>query len=142
MQEGSRGRVLVVEDEEETRHAYRAILEQAGWTVEEATTGDEAVASAARRPPALMLVDIAIPGLDGWETTRRVKSGVTHGGREGPAGPPIPVLAVTGHALDEDRQRAREAGCDGYLVKPVTADQLLAAVARLALGASEGATEG
>jgi two-component system, cell cycle response regulator DivK len=124
MQESSRGRVLVVEDEEETRLAYRAILEQAGWTVDEAVSGDEAVERAALRPPALMLVDIAIPGLDGWETTRRVKSG--------PASPPIAVLAVTGHALDEDRQRAREAGCDGYLVKPVTADQLLAAVARLA----------
>jgi CheY-like chemotaxis protein len=117
-------RVLVVEDEDDTRLAYRTILEQAGWAVEEAASGDEGVRLALADPPRLMIVDISIPGLDGWETARRVK------GQTRTAA--VPVIAITAHALDEDRRRADEVGCDGYLVKPITAQQLVAEVARLA----------
>lgn len=123
MAEQGRGRVLVVEDDENTRAAFRAVLEMAGWAVDEAADGDEALRVADRRPPEIALVDIAIPGLDGWETTRRLK--------EGTATAQVPVIAVTGHALDADRERAREAGCDAYLVKPVTPRQLLDEIERL-----------
>ena len=123
MAEQGRGRVLVVEDDENTRAAFRAVLEMAGWAVDEAADGDEALRVAERRPPEIALVDIAIPGLDGWETTRRLK--------EGAATARVPVIAVTGHALDADRQRARDAGCDAYLVKPVTPRQLLDEIERL-----------
>lgn len=123
MVDEGRGRVLVVEDDESTRAAYRAVLELAGWAVDEATGGDEALRVAGRRPPEIALVDISIPGLDGWETTRRLKGEA--------ATARVPVIAVTGHALDGDRQRAREAGCDAYLVKPIAPRQLLAEVDRL-----------
>lgn len=123
MVDQGRGRVLVVEDDESTRAAYRAVLELAGWAVDEATGGDEALRVAGRRPPEIALVDISIPGLDGWETTRRLKGEA--------ATARVPVIAVTGHALDGDRQRAREAGCDAYLVKPIAPRQLLAEVDRL-----------
>lgn len=116
-------RVLVVEDEEDTRLAYRTILEQAGWVVEEAASGEEGVRLALAEPPRLVIVDISIPGLDGWETTRRIKGASSTGG--------VPVIAITGHALDSDRRLAVEAGCDAYLVKPITAAQLVGEVDRL-----------
>lgn len=123
MESENRRRVLVVEDDENTRAAYRAVLELAGWTVDEATGGDEALRLADLRPPRLALVDISIPGIDGWETTRRLKAGSTSGG--------VTVIAVTGHALDDDRRKAREAGCDAYLVKPITPRELLSEIDRL-----------
>jgi two-component system, cell cycle response regulator DivK len=120
------GRVLVVDDEAETRLAYRALLEHGGWTVEEAASGDEALRLAGLQPPRLVLLDISIPGVDGWETTRRLKTDARTSS--------VPVLAVTAHALDDDRRRAREVGCDGYLVKPVPPTELLATIERLAGG--------
>jgi two-component system, cell cycle response regulator DivK len=126
MQDRAAGRVLVVEDEEETRLAYRAVLEQAGWKVEEAASGDEGLRLALANPPQLVVVDISIPGVNGWETTRRL--------RGEPKTSAVPVLAITAHALDEDRERAREVGCNGYLVKPVTPQLLVAEVERLASG--------
>jgi CheY-like chemotaxis protein len=128
MQRDPEGRVLVVDDDEETRAAFRALLERAGGVVEEAAAGDEAVRLAGRQPPAVVVVDISIPGLDGWETTRRLKGQAATRG--------VPVIAVTGHALDEDRATAREVGCDAYLVKPVPPARLLAEVARLGSRAS------
>ena len=122
------GRVLVVEDEEETRLAYRLVLEQAGWTVEEAGSGDEALRLALASPPDLMLIDIALPGLDGWATMRRLREQAPTRG--------VALLAVTGHALEEDRLRAVEVGCDGYLVKPVSPDRLVAEAGRLTAGAA------
>lgn len=122
---GGQGRVLVVEDDDDTRDIYRAFLEHSGWSVEEAAAGDEALSLARRNPPAVAVIDISIPGVDGWETTRRLKSDETT--RD------VPVIAVTGHALDEDRQRAREVGCDAYLVKPVALQRLLEEIERLAM---------
>lgn len=119
----SRGRVLIVEDDENARAAYRAILELAGWTVDEASGGAEALRLADLNPPRLALVDISIPGIDGWETMRRL--------RRGPATARVAVIAVTGHALDDDRRRAREVGCDAYLVKPISPQELRAEIERL-----------
>jgi two-component system, cell cycle response regulator DivK len=125
MQPTGSGRVLIVEDDEDTRDIYRTFLEHSGWSVEEAAAGDEALRLARSNPPSVAVIDISIPGVDGWETTRRLKSDATtrH----------VPVIAVTGHALDEDRERAREVGCDAYLVKPVTLQRLLEEVQRLAV---------
>lgn len=123
---GQGGTVLVVEDDQDTRIIYRLVLERAGWQVEEAASGDEALRRAGSRPPAVAIVDISIPGVDGWETTRRLKDGA--------ATRRVPVIAVTGHALDEDRQRALEAGCDAYLVKPVPPQRLVDEVRRLTSG--------
>jgi two-component system, cell cycle response regulator DivK len=119
----TRRSILVVDDDEDTRLSYRTILELAGWSVEEAANGDDAVRLARRSPPAVALIDISIPGLDGWQTTRLLKEQLVT--RQ------IAVIAVTGHALDEDRDHARAAGCDAYLVKPIQAKQLLAEVERL-----------
>jgi two-component system, cell cycle response regulator DivK len=122
--ERSRGPVLVVEDDVETRLAYRTLLEHAGWQVTEAGNGEDALRLAGVARPSLVVVDISIPGVDGWETTRRLKSGERTQG--------VPVLLVTGHALDADRQRANALGCDGYLVKPIAPQELLDEVERLA----------
>ena len=121
---GARGSVLVVEDDAVTRQAYRVLLEHAGWDVTEADNGEDAVRLALAAPLHLALVDISIPGVDGWETTRRLRSDVRTRA--------VPVLLVTGHALDADRQRANELACEGYLVKPVAPQELLDEVERLA----------
>jgi two-component system cell cycle response regulator DivK len=118
-----RGPVLVVEDDAETRLAYRALLEHAGWEVAEAANGEDALRLAGAALPCLMVVDISIPGVDGFETTRRLR--LDERTRA------VPVLLVTGHALDADRQRARDLGCNGYLVKPIDPRELLAEVERL-----------
>lgn len=123
MDDGAGRTVLVVEDDLDTRAIYRMVLENAGWEVVEAESGDQALRQAAGRPPSAAVVDISIPGVDGWETTRRLKSD--------PATRAMPVIAVTGHALDEDRERARASGCDAYLVKPVPPQRLLEEVRRL-----------
>ena len=122
-----RGPVLVVEDDAEMRLAYRALLEHAGWEVAEAGNGEDALRLAGAVIPALVVVDISIPGVDGWETTRRLK--LDERTRA------VPVIMVTGHALDADRQRATELGCDGYLVKPIAPQELLDEVERLAVPA-------
>jgi two-component system, cell cycle response regulator DivK len=117
------GRVLVIEDHAESRFVFRTVLELAGWEVDETSSGEEGLVIARQRRPALVILDISLPGLDGWETTRRLKA---EHGENG-----LRVLAVTAHGLDEDRAKAREAGCDGYLVKPVDPRRLTGEVGRL-----------
>lgn len=123
MSGGARGPVLLVEDDAETRLAYRALLEHAGWSVHEASDGEQALQMAGSALPRVAVIDISIPGIDGWETTRRLK--LDERTRD------VPVLLVTGHALDEDRQRARDLGCSGYLVKPVPPSRFVEEVERL-----------
>lgn len=123
---GVRSPILLVEDDRETRLAYRALLEHAGWSVQEAGDGEQALQIVRGVLPCVVVIDISIPGVDGWEMTRRLK--LDERTRD------VPVLLVTGHALDEDRQRARELGCAGYLVKPVPPAHLVEEVARLAEG--------
>ena len=124
MVSGVRGPVLLVEDDAETRLAYRRLLEHAGWSVHDAGDGEQALRIVAGVLPSVVVMDISIPGIDGWEMARLLKLDERTRG--------VPVLLVTGHALDEDRRRARELGCAGYLVKPLSPSRFVEEVERLA----------
>ena len=113
-------RILVVEDTEDNRQIMRDLLSNAGYELVEAVTGEDGVAAAARERPDLILMDIQLPVMDGYEATRRIKAD--------PATQAIPVIAVTSYALSGDEEKARAAGCDGYVAKPFSPRQLLAKV--------------
>ena len=119
-----RGPILLVEDDAETRLAYRTLLEHAGWSVHEASDGWQALRLVNGALPRVVVIDISIPGIDGWEMARRLK--LDERTRD------VPVLLVTGHTLDEDLQRARDLGCAGYLAKPVLPSRFVEEVERLA----------
>lgn len=114
--------ILLVEDNEDNLVVYRTILEHVGYRVIVARDGEEGVSCAREHRPDLILMDISIPRLDGWEATARLKSG-----RDTRL---IPIIALTAHALEEDRQKAIEAGCVGYLAKPVEPRRVVQEVAR------------
>ncbi len=111
-------RILVVEDHEENRRIMRDLLTAAGYEMIEALTGEEGITLAERERPDLILMDIQLPGLDGYETTRRIKAQ--------PALRAIPIIAVTSYALSGDDVKALEAGCDAYVTKPFSPRALLA----------------
>ena len=113
-------RVLVVEDTEDNRQIIRDLLSSAGYEIIEATTGGQGVAMAAEHRPDLILMDMQLPVLDGYEATRRIKAD--------PALRDIPVIAVTSYALSGDAAKAREAGCDAYIAKPFSPRELLGKV--------------
>lgn len=113
-------RILVVEDQEDNRRILRDLLTSVGYDVLEALTGPEGVAMAETLRPDLILMDIQLPGLDGYEVTRRIKAN--------PTLRPIPIVAVTSFALSGDDIKAYEAGCDGYVTKPYSPRHLLAKV--------------
>lgn len=103
--------VLLVEDNEDNLVVYRTILEHVGYVVIEARDGEEGISRAHEAQPDIILMDISIPKLDGWQATERLKG-------DGNTAE-IPIIALTAHALEEDRAKAMRAGCDGYLAKPV-----------------------
>jgi two-component system cell cycle response regulator DivK len=111
-----RPRILLVDDFPDNREMYALYLEYAGFEVAEAATGHEAIAQAFAQIPDLIVMDLSLPGLDGWEATRRLKSD--------PRTKQIPVLALTGHALDGCSQGARDAGCDAFVTKPCLPEEL------------------
>ena len=113
-------RILVVEDTPDNRQILRDLLTSAGYEVIEAFNGAEGVAAAIEHLPDLILMDIQLPVLDGYEATRRIKAHA--------ATAKIPIIAVTSYALSGDEAKAREAGCDGYVAKPFSPRQLLAKV--------------
>jgi two-component system cell cycle response regulator DivK len=113
-------RILVIEDQEDNRAILRDLLAAAGYEYLEAVNGLEGVAVAARERPDLILMDIQLPEIDGYEATRRIKSD--------PALRPIPIIAVTSYALSGDEAKARAAGCDDYVTKPFSPRALLAKV--------------
>lgn len=115
-------RILLVEDHEDNRNIYRTILEHFGFEVVIATDGSAAIRMAREEHPDLILMDLSIPVVDGWEATRLLKQDA--------ATASIPIIALSAHALREDRDRAREAGCDGYLAKPVEPRKVVEAVQR------------
>jgi two-component system cell cycle response regulator DivK len=113
-------RILVVEDQEDNRRIMRDLLSASGYAYIEATTGDEGLAAAQREKPDLILMDIQLPGMDGYEVTRRIKAD--------PALKHVPIIAVTSYALSGDDDKAFAAGCDGYVTKPFSPKVLLAKI--------------
>ncbi len=113
-------RILVVEDTEDNRQIMRDLLTAAGFEMVEAEDGAAGVAAAEREKPDLILMDIQLPVMDGYEATRRIKANA--------ALKHIPIIAVTSYALSGDEEKARAAGCDGYVTKPFSPRQLLAKV--------------
>lgn len=113
-------RILVVEDQEDNIRILRDHLTSAGFEMIEALDGEEGVRVAETERPDLILMDIQLPLLDGYEATRRIKAI--------PALRPIPIIVVTSYALSGDEDKAREAGCDAYVAKPYSPRQLLAKV--------------
>lgn len=115
--------VLIVEDNEDNRIVYSTILQHRGFTVLEATDGEEGIRVARAEHPDLILMDISVPVIDGWKATRILKSD------EHTAS--IPVIALTAHAQAEGRENARNIGCDGYLAKPCEPRKVVAEVEKL-----------
>lgn len=113
-------RILVVEDVEDNRRIMHDLLTSAGFEFVEARDGEAAVSVARASLPDLIMMDIQLPVLDGYEATRRIKAetSLQH----------VPVIAVTSYALSGDEEKAREAGCDGYVTKPFSPRQLLAVI--------------
>jgi two-component system cell cycle response regulator DivK len=111
-------RILVVEDQEDNRRILRDLLTSVNYEVIEAVTGEEGVSSAERHRPDLILMDLQLPILDGYEATRRIKAD--------PALSKIPIIAVSSYALNGDDLKAFEAGCDAYISKPFSPRELLA----------------
>ncbi len=113
-------RILTVEDHEDNRRIVRDLLTSVGYEVIEAITGEDGVRLAETERPDLILMDIQLPGLDGYEATRRIKAN--------PALGQIPIIAVTSYALSGDDVKARAAGCDDYVTKPFSPRALLAKI--------------
>jgi two-component system cell cycle response regulator DivK len=113
-------RILVVEDQPDNRRILRDLLTSVGFEIIEAENGQEALEVVARERPNLILMDIQLPLLDGYEATRRIKAD--------PALRAIPIIVITSYALSGDESKARAAGCDAYVTKPFSPRALLAKV--------------
>lgn len=118
-----RPRVVVADDVDDNRDVYALYFEHAGFDVAQARTGDEALACIESTNPVAVIMDLSMPGLDGWEATRLIKSN--------PRTKNVVVIVVTGHATFDDSQRARAAGADDVCTKPCLPDALLARVKAL-----------
>ena len=119
--------VLLVDDFQDNREMYAMYLEHSGMRVAEAANGHEALEQAFSLRPDLIVMDLSLPGIDGWEATRRLKADERTKG--------IPVLALTSHALEGFSEGARAAGCDAFVTKPCLPEQLLSEI-RKVLGIS------
>ena len=115
--------ILVVDDYQDAREMYAEYLQFSGFRVAEARNGNEAVEKAFELVPDLILMDLSLPGMDGWEATRQLKSDERT--RR------IPVVALTGHALAGASEGARKAGCDSFVTKPCLPDDLVVEVRRM-----------
>ena len=115
--------VLVVEDYQDAREMYAAYLAFSGYRVAEATNGLEAIEKTLELMPDIILMDLALPRMDGWEATRRLKldERTRH----------IPIVALTGHALAGHAEGARQAGCDAFVTKPCLPDALVSEIQRM-----------
>ena len=110
-------KILYVEDNDDNVYVLKSRLTRAGFTVVIATDGAQGVAMAVSEQPDLILMDLSLPVIDGWEATRRIKAA--------PETRHIPVIAVTAHAMTGDREKALAAGCDDFDTKPVELPRLL-----------------
>ena len=115
--------ILVVDDYQDAREMYAEYLEFSGFRVAEARNGNEAVEQAFALHPDLILMDLSLPGMDGWEATRRLKADDRT--RQ------IPIVALTGHALAGASEGAKRAGCDSFVTKPCLPDDLVVEVRRM-----------
>jgi CheY-like chemotaxis protein len=118
--------ILLAEDNLDNRTIYRTILEHMGYRVVEATDGQAAVDLALEHLPALILMDISMPVMDGWAAARAIRAAPSTAG--------IPIVALTAHALATDRSRAEEEGFDSYLAKPVEPRRVVEEVRRFVPG--------
>lgn len=116
-------KILLVEDNEMNRDMLSRRLARAGFAVSVSTDGADALVRAATDRPDLILMDLSLPVLDGWEATRRLKANAQTRA--------IPVIALTAHAMEADRSRAVQAGCDDFDTKPIEMPRLLAKIERL-----------
>lgn len=112
--------ILVIEDQEDNRRIMRDLLTSKGYDVIEAVNGLDGVKTAETRRPDLILMDIQLPGIDGYEATRRIKAN--------PETRKIPIIVVTSYALSGDDVKAFQAGCDAYVAKPFSPRELLAKI--------------
>lgn len=115
-------RILLVEDNPQNRRLAQFLLKAHGYCVFEAATGEEALELARAHLPSLILMDLQLPGVDGYAVTRRLKEDATTTA--------IPVVALTAYAMRGDREKALAAGCDGYIPKPIDTKEFPAAVQR------------
>jgi CheY-like chemotaxis protein len=115
--------ILVVDDYQDAREMYAEYLQFSGFRVAEAKNGNEAVEQAFKLKPDLILMDLSLPGMDGWEATRRLKSDDST--------KRIPIVALTGHALAGASEGAKRAGCDSFVTKPCLPDDLVIEVRRM-----------
>lgn len=114
--------ILIVDDNASNTKLLAFLLNSKGYDVRTAANADEALAEVQSRPPRLILMDIQLPGMDGLSLTRQLKAD--------PATSAIPIIAATAYAMKGDEERARAAGCDGYLTKPIDTRQLPLDIAR------------
>ncbi|WP_184307701.1 response regulator [Aporhodopirellula rubra] len=114
-------RILIVDDNEDNRDVLARRLQRRGFDVTVAVGGREGVAQAETDEPDIVLMDMNMPVLDGWEATRQIRT----------AGNSVPIIALTAHAMNGDRERAIEAGCTDYHTKPVELDELLCLIEKL-----------
>ena len=121
-------KILLVEDNEMNRDMLSRRLERKGYEVVIAVDGQKAIDLAASVKPDLILMDMSLPIIDGWEATRRLKADALT--------KPIPIIALTAHAMPEDERKAREAGCNDYDTKPIELPRLLEKIAALLGSAS------
>ena len=116
-------KILLVEDNEMNRDMLSRRLVRRGYEVAMAVDGEQGIAMAASESPALILMDMSLPGVDGWEATRQIKAS--------PATQGIPVIALTAHAMEGDREKALAAGVDDFDTKPVEMERLLGKIEAL-----------
>lgn len=124
--------ILVVDDYHDAREMYAEYLKFSGFRVAEARNGSEAIAQALSLTPDLILMDLSLPGMDGWEATRLLKAD--------PRTKHIPVVALTGHALAGAAEGAKKAGCDSFVTKPCLPDELVVEVRRMLSAVNRGIT--
>jgi CheY-like chemotaxis protein len=116
-------KILLVEDNEMNRDMLLRRLQRKGYEVVVAVNGEEGIAKAQSEAPELILMDISLPVMDGWESTRRIKAM--------PETQSIPIIALTAHAMAGDREKSLDAGCDDYDIKPIDFQRLLAKIEAL-----------
>lgn len=119
-------KILVIEDNEQNRYLFGFILEKSGHQVITARDGLEGITRAREEKPDLILVDIRLPVMDGYEVTRRL--------RELPEFKDVPIIAVTAYAMKGDEEKTLEAGCDGYITKPIIPEEFIKVVNSYLLG--------